>query len=466
MFTIQTAGEISLETFEPEIDLFVDSELPDAKGELLSHGKTYSLTYKESPKDSEKELFQHIRACRTKSQGKKESQVTPIRLAAQIYQESKSAASPTPHKQPNQATPLPSKNSQAPILQQKETLLTRPDNLERARMRSEKSVSKCERKMEKQNTASPLAGRSVLKEETQRWWEARYHQKREGREEREQRDHHEEKDRGSEKKKGVKPILERPRTGIFALYHILTKIGIYSDGMANFSYKQEIETVNGETTEAHKMRLEALKIAMEKEASSSRWSVAAQVFSLIGSLIGIAAGIALIATGVGAVAGALMIAGGIIQICNQILEVSGGWKKIAEILPGNDPDKKRAVISWIQIGIAVLCLILSGIGVVFGGGIQVAETSSSLSTTLISTCSMTGQGVTSIGEGVTLFMFNNKMSDVKRYDKVLAELKHKRQDLMERVEWGIDRLEQLFEDLSQALEFEEELFRADQMVNR
>lgn len=464
MFTIQTSGEISLETFESEIDLFVDGELPDAKGELLTSGKTYTLTFKEYPKESEKELSEYIKECGTKTQGK-DSKVTPMHLAARTYQESRPSPSSTPREQPNQSSPSASKNPQAPILQQKETLPTRLRNPDRAQVRSEKNAGKGERKIEKQNT-SPLASRSVIKEETQGWWEARYHQKREGEKERERRDHQEEEPRGKEKKRGIKPILERPKTGIFALYYILTKIGIYSDGSANFSYKQEIETVNAETTEAHKKRLEALKIAMEKEASSSRWSVAAQVFSWIGSLIGIVTGIALIATGVGAVAGALIIAGGIIQISNQILELSGGWRKIAELLPGNDPDKKRAVMSWMQIGIAVLCLILSGIGILWGGVTQFGEASSQLTMAILGGGVAMGHGATSIGEGVTLFMFKNKMSDVKRYDKVLAELKHRRQDLMERVEWGLDRLEQLFEDLSQALEFEEELFRADQMVNR
>ena len=321
-------------------------------------------------------------------------------------------------------------------------------------------------------TRHPLFSRTWEKKNTEEWWQQLHAQhqqhEREGGGQGKQEHGSEE---GAESKKSSKgsaiskPRLERPRTGVFALYYILTKIGIRSDGNANFAYKSEIEKVDAETTTAHKQRLEALKKAVEKEKSSSRWGIATKVFSWIGSFMGLVTGVALVVTGVGAVAGALMIAGSLLQITNQILEMTGGWKKIAELLPGDDPDRKRAVITWMQIGIAVLCLILCGVGMATGGYANYSE-ASQLGMKAIQGVALIGHGTGTIGEGVNMFMSKNSMSETRRYEMILAELKHKRRDLMEKVEWGLDQLEQLFEDLTKALEFEVELFRADQMVNR
>lgn len=263
-----------------------------------------------------------------------------------------------------------------------------------------------------------------------------------------------------------KPLLPAPKLGVFALYYILTKMGVFSDGAANFAYKKEIEVLDSETTETHQKRLKEMKEAIEKERSATRWSITLKVFSWIGSLFGIISGVAMVVTGVGAVAGAMLIAGGVIQITNQILEVSGGWHKIAECLPGDSSaDKKRAVISWMQIGISVLCLILSAVGIIWGGfksfgeGMQIASA-------MIGGIAAMGHGIATIGEGVSGFMYKTKLGEVRRYDALLAGLKHRRHDLMEKMEWGVERLEQLFEDLATSLEFDIELFRADQMINR
>lgn len=338
--------------------------------------------------------------------------------------------------------------------------------------------------------APPLSARQWTREETKEWWEVRYHkregqrddQKREGRDQQEQQE--EKKFRISKCSARVtknnlssqlnrepnfsrltRPELRPPSVGIFALYYILTKMGIFSDGTSNFAYKKEIELIDSETTETHKKRLDELRQAIKKEQETASWSVANKVFSWLASFLGMIAGIVLIATGVGAVAGAMLIAGALIQISSQIMEMAGGWKKIAEILPGDDTEKKRAVISWMQIGIAVLCLILSGAGIIWGGYAHFGAAMTTASALIGSVASL-GYGVSTIGEGISGSLYKDKMSDIKKYEVQIVRLKHIRKDLMEKVELGVDRLEQLFEDLARSLEFEEELFQADQMLNR
>ena len=347
-----------------------------------------------------------------------------------------------------------------------------------------------ERKENNREAASPLASRKWSTEETREWWETRYHQKeRQGDQQKnqDQQDGQEQDEHPLRVVKGGKsaskngsslqpipentsgkarkPTLTPPKMGVFALYYVLTKMGIQSDGVSNFSYKKEIEQVDGETTETHKKRLEELKEAIQKEQESTRWGVATKVFSWIGSIIGIISGVVLIATGVGAVAGSMLIIGGLIQIASQIMELTGGWRKVIELLPGDDREQKAAVVAWMQIGIAVLCLILSGVGVIWGGYASFGQATQTAMALMGGVASM-GRGVTTIGQGINVFMFKDKQGDIKKFELRLAQLKHMRQDLMEKVEWGTDRLEKLFEDLSKALEFDEELFYADQMLYR
>ncbi|MCP5470207.1 MAG: hypothetical protein H7A36_06880 [Chlamydiales bacterium] len=262
-----------------------------------------------------------------------------------------------------------------------------------------------------------------------------------------------------------RPILQRPKLGIFALYYILTKVGLISDAQSHYETKQNIHLNEEQTQKAHKERLEELKKVIKDEKSAKRWAVATQVFSWFTSFMGIMAGIALILTGVGVVAGVLLLTAGIIQITNQIMQLTGAWQKIAQSLPGDDPQKKQATILWMQIGITVLCLILSVAGGVFGGftAIKDAMQTSSLVTGGVI---MMGYGTTNIGEGISNYMHRNRLAEVRKHQIKLAQLKHARQDLEEKVRSSIDRMEQLFEELSRALEFEVELFRADQKVNR
>jgi len=261
-----------------------------------------------------------------------------------------------------------------------------------------------------------------------------------------------------------KPFLVRPRMGIFALYYILTKIGLISDSRSHYQTKQQIRLNQEETDKTHVERLAEMKKAIDEEKSTKRWSVATQVFSWFTSFLGIMTGIALIMTGVGVVAGALLLFAGLIMVTNQLMQLTGAWQKIAEKLPGT-PEQKRSMIMWMQIGITVLCFILSGAGVVFGGFTAVKQAMEA-SQMVMGGVIMMGYGTTSFGEGVSNYKYRNRLAKIRQHQIRLAELKHRREDLQEMVESSMHRLEKLFEDLANLLEFETELFRADQKANR
>jgi Secretion system effector C (SseC) like family len=392
---------------------------------------------------------------------------------------------PNTEKHLSQSTTQPSSKSQA---------LSQPSQaLPKVQIASEKTVNKTtvQKQSERydKRDANFLTSHKWSYEETKQWWEERYHQKERGgdqqkqdqqEDQREDQPHHRtfkvscsapinrnstHSSTAQSHQKVNKPELSPPKMGVFALYYILTKIGIQSDGAGNFAYKKEIELIDYETTETHRKRLEELKESIKQEKENTRWSVAAKVFSMIGSLIAIISGILMLATGVGAVAGAMLMIGGLIQVSNQIMEMTGGWQKIIQLLPGDDREKKAAIVAWMQIGVSVLCLILSGVGIIWGGYSHFQEVYQ-IANHMMGALASIGQGITVIGYGINLFMFKNKLSELKQFEVQLAKLKHQRSNLMEKVEWGVDRLEQLLEDIAKALEFEVELFQADQMVVR
>lgn len=481
-----------------------DSSLPEGQGQLKTAGKHYTLTAQSNvPLAKEAREYVLQLAFKTFTGHAPQEKPSPMTLAQSSAYRPANAKSTSPSQ-----TPVKGTVTEQPVAVKNQTVATSPSskpvalhnpkqsgqNGAATQARSQTLASTAREQARESRSRGSSEGPSISerqwsKEETQKWWELRYHQKErggDGQKRDQQQGHQQEEDplrvtksgkmasKGHQKQAQVsdgngnkvrKPELAPPKMGVFALYYILTKIGIQSDGASNFSYKKEVEVVDAQTTLVHQKRLEEMKEAMKKEAETARWSAANSVFSWIGSVVGLIAGTVLIATGVGVVAGAMLIVGSLIQLTSQILEITGGWKKIAEILPGDDPEKKKAIITWMQLGIAVLCLILCGAGAIWGGFANVGEAMQTAQAVMGGIAAL-GQGVTTIGLGINDFMFKNRVSETKKYDLHLARLRHMRKDLMEQVEWGVDRLEQLFEDLARALEFEEELFQADQLVYR
>ncbi len=262
-----------------------------------------------------------------------------------------------------------------------------------------------------------------------------------------------------------RPVLEPPRIGVFALYYVLTKLGIISDASSHWESKEDMRLNQEETDALHKKRLDEMRQAIEKEAATKRWGIATKVFSWMTSLMSIITGIALIVTGVGAVAGAMLLTAGVLTLSNQLLEVTGGWQKIAKALPGDDAERKRAIIMWMQIGITVLCLILAGAGVVFGGYALVGEATQNFMACFGGVV-MLGHGVGHIGEGISHFLHKEHTAEGRKQSMRLAQLRHKREDLMEKNQHGIERMKQLFEALIKSLEYDADNFRVSQNLYR
>ena len=258
-----------------------------------------------------------------------------------------------------------------------------------------------------------------------------------------------------------KPPLEHPQMGIFSLSYILDKLGILSESSSYAESRDEIKKNDEETTTAHQKRLDEMKKALEKEKETERWGLSVKVFTWIGSILGLIAGVALVVTGVGAVAGAMLIAGSVISLGNHIMELTGGWKKVVELLPGDDAEKKRAIISWMQIGITILCLILSGVGIIFGGfsafgeGMQTAMN-------LFGAAGTIGGGVSMIGMGINESAQTTYRAGQKFYETVLAKLKHLHEDAMEKIESCPEMLKQLFDSIAKNLDFLDEINQAFQ----
>jgi hypothetical protein len=109
-----------------------------------------------------------------------------------------------------------------------------------------------------------------------------------------------------------------------------------------------------------------------------------------------------------------------------------------------------------QIGIAVLCLILSGIGLVFGGFTAMGQAMNT-AMSLIGGVATIGNAITTIGERINSFLYKDKIANSRRHDVRLTQIKHRRQDLMDIVEESPDRLEQLFDSLARNLDFLDEI---------
>ena len=267
----------------------------------------------------------------------------------------------------------------------------------------------------------------------------------------------------SYKKNDERPILVPPKIGIFALYYVLSKLGIISDAISYSETKHDIQENQEGLDALHKARLIQLKKAMESENKTKRWGIATQMFSWMSSFTAIIAGAAMIMSGVGAVAGAMIMVSGLFSLTNHIMMVTGGWDKLCDRLPGDDPKKKKAIISWMQIGITVLCLILA-IGGAYYGGFSAAGEASAHASTLISGVLMFAGGIASVGQGITGSQYRNRLAESLKHKRNIEHRKHRQDDLYEKAEVGVERMKQLFKELTKALDFEAELFRADQMA--
>ena len=250
--------------------------------------------------------------------------------------------------------------------------------------------------------------------------------------------------------------LPPPGADSFALMFDLEKLELLGESHSFAESKEEIKALDIETTAIHKMMMEEMKDAIKNQKSAKTWGVMASVFSWLGSITAMITGIALIATGVGVIAGSLLIAGSVITISNQIMQMTGAWGKVKDLLPGDNDEEKQAVINWIQIAITIFCLILAGAGIIFGGFSQLGEAVSS-AMQLIGGGAAAAGGITALAQGIHDFLQRDHLGEAKIYESRIASLKHRREDLMETVDDGPERLEHIFDFLARILGLRDEI---------
>lgn len=251
------------------------------------------------------------------------------------------------------------------------------------------------------------------------------------------------------------PLLSPPQLGIFALYYILTKLGLISENHSQYFLQQEIKELDLEINKTQGERMEAMRKAALAEKSTKRWGIMTKVISWIGSFMTLITGITLMATGAGVTAGAMLFTAGVIAIANHLLEATGGWNKIAEKICGDTPEKTRAMIMWMQIGIAIVSFILSGAALVFGGfgAIKAALGSAG---TLFTAIASAGTGVLFIGKGIVEKKHCKHVARMKEMDREITKCKQQRESTLESSQEGIESIKRFWEEFFRILRIERE----------
>lgn len=253
------------------------------------------------------------------------------------------------------------------------------------------------------------------------------------------------------------PVLELPSVELIS--EMLYRNGIKADAVDDAMSQQDLEENERLTSEIHARRIENIKEKWAKEAQSFSWGTAIQVFSWVGSFLGILSGIALIATGVGAIAGAFLLAAGLLNLGSQILDITGGWDKITDLFPGDDlPEKKRAIRTWIQISITVLSVILGGIGGVISGFKDLGP-AMKFAGDLAALGLLVGHSAALIGKAVTDSKLKRKQANVKEDDIELTKLEASREDATEKLERRFANYEHLTELLGKIFYLRHESFK-------
>lgn len=244
-----------------------------------------------------------------------------------------------------------------------------------------------------------------------------------------------------------RPILEAPSmlSMLFEANKMVTAITL----KRMHDSKIEIDRLEKERTTKREKKLEEWKKQREKSDLSSRCSVALSVFLWISSCLEIFTGLGLIATG-NVVGGSLLLAGGLIQLTNLVMMHAGGWDKVAEALPGDNPADKKRVVSWMQIGVGIFAMVLGG-----GGGALVGKSSLTSGMQTASALSMSGlmfaQAITTIVQYTAQSAVKEAQGNVQQLDTELQILGFRQQDLRNSVEEGMKLNNKCFKLITTAI---------------
>lgn len=220
---------------------------------------------------------------------------------------------------------------------------------------------------------------------------------------------------------------------------------------------EHIELLHTQKEEKRKARLALLQESLEKSKSSQSWGVAMKFFGWLAAVLMFAAGAGMAVAGLGLPAG-LLFAGGALMVTNLLMEETGGWEKLLPLLPGKTDAERRTVLFWLQIGIAGASAILSAAGMFVGGLSSLGEMMRLLLTTF-GGVAMTGQGIVSIGIGVTQYRFKNALADLKESDTEMVMLRHEEKERHGYLAELVDQLKDLHVQAMKLLQRRGEDFR-------
>lgn len=259
-----------------------------------------------------------------------------------------------------------------------------------------------------------------------------------------------------------KESQEETPVGIAALFFCAMKVLYQQNCLSVAGNKEHIEELDKRNTLIHERNIEEIKKIHDNEKASTAWSTAMSVFSWMTSFTEILAGAFLIASG-NVVSGALLLAGGIIQLTSQVMQITGGWDKVGELLPTEDPQERQAIVYWMQIGIGILSLMLGGAGGVLSGK-AAAQEGMSMANQFISYVLMAGIGVCSIGTGINGNTLFQARARAKLNEKELEEIRMRRKDLMEESQVRVERIQEIIAAIGFAIKVLDEQNRATQRI--
>lgn len=257
------------------------------------------------------------------------------------------------------------------------------------------------------------------------------------------------------------PMLQMPRLGMIPTYYVLTKLGIISDSSGMQANKEEMDVLNQERDKLHQERMQELTKAQKDARAKKRWGVAMQIMHWLIAFTGLITGIGLLISGTAVLAGSLMVAGGVLAVTNQIMNAAGVWDKIVEKLPGQDPEKKRAVVMWMQVGISILAMVLMGGASMFGGFSKTFQIMGTI-TSMQSAGLTIGYSICMLGMSLTQSKHKARLAELKGRELLQKKNEHRHQDVMDDVKRQQEVHEQLMESLAKWLETQQRNFRATQ----
>lgn len=162
----------------------------------------------------------------------------------------------------------------------------------------------------------------------------------------------------------------------------------------------------------------------DARASAERWSVATQAMVWTGTCMSTITGIGLIYAGV-FLAGTLMAASGAIMLVSSILDVTGGWEKIAKWLPSENKEKRDSVLLWMRISVMALAILLTGASFL-SAGTELFSAASQLMMKISNSVILGAVSICYLGDGIRKYQLSDARANKTDEEIRLAKVRHRR----------------------------------------